>query len=127
MHRLMMTSDAYQMASDDIEANLQRDPITGSSGGWDASGCRRSRARPGARGVGFAQPDRGRPAVYPTSTRICSNRARRGPGPASRMTTPPRGGEAFTYFEAQHRYPMFELFDQPDMVSSCARRQPNRP
>jgi hypothetical protein len=124
MHRLMMTSDAYQMASDDIESNLKHDPDNRYF--W-----RMGRQRLPAEIVrdlvlavsGSLDRAVGGPAVFPyiNPDLFQSSTARTWPGkPDDDPTTWRRS--VYVFSKRSIRYPMFELFDQPDMVSSCDRR-----
>ena len=99
MHRLMMTSRAYQMASDRHRGQRRdrsREPVC--SGAWPRQRLEAEIIRDEILAVaGNARPH-GRRAVRcsRTSIRICSRRARSAPGPASRTTTRRRGGAAST-------------------------------
>jgi hypothetical protein len=124
MHRLMMTSDAYQMASDDTAANVAIDPENRYF--W-----RMSRQRMPAEIVrdltlavsGSLNRTVGGPAVYPfiDPDLFQSSTSRTWPGkPDTDPSTWRRS--VYVFSKRSIRYPMFELFDQPDMVSSCDRR-----
>jgi hypothetical protein len=124
MHRLMMTSDAYQMASDDSPANVAIDPENRYF--W-----RMSRQRMPAEIVrdltlavsGSLNRTVGGPAVYPfiDPDLFQSSTSRTWPGkPDTDPSTWRRS--VYVFSKRSIRYPMFELFDQPDMVSSCDRR-----
>jgi len=124
MHRLMMTSDAYQRSSDDVPANLTadaenrffwrmprrrveaeiiRDQILAVAGTLD-------RAMHGPGIHPYIDPD-----LFQAST------DRTWPGrPVGDAGTWRRS--LYVFSKRSIRYPMFEAFDQPDMVTSCARR-----
>jgi hypothetical protein len=124
MHRLMLTSDAYQMASEDIadnrkidpdnrlnwrqarrrmEAEILRDNILATSGALD-----RTIGGPGV----FPFID---PALFASSSR------RTWPGkPEDDASTFRRS--IYVYSKRTIPLPMFELFDKPDTNLTCSRR-----
>src|SRR5207302_7406270 len=124
MHRLMMTSDAYQMASDDIESNVQRDD-------GDRYVWRMESQRLPAEIVrdlilavsGSLDRTVGGPAVFPyiNPDLFQSSTSRTWPGKPDEDPSTWRRS-VYVFSKRSIRYAMFELFDQPDMVSSCARR-----
>ena len=124
MHRLMMTSDAYQRSSDDIEANLAvdadnrqfwrmprqrleaeviRDQILAVAGTLD-----RTIGGPAVR-----------PFIDPSLWQSSTDRVWGGNeiGDADSLRR-----SVYVFSKRSIRYPMFEAFDQPDMATSCARR-----
>ncbi|MDX2154180.1 MAG: DUF1553 domain-containing protein [Bryobacteraceae bacterium] len=124
MHRLMMTSDAYQMASDDIEANLKHDPENRLF--W-----RMPRQRLQAEtlrdqilwAAGTLDLAVGGPAVFPhiDPALYQSSTGRTWPGkPDTDPSTWRRS--LYVFMKRSIRYPLFEAFDQPDAVNSCDRR-----
>ena len=124
MHRLMLNSRAYQMASDDIEANLKID-------GANRYFWRMPRQRLEAEILrdqilavaGTLDPEAGGPAVRPyiNPDLFQSSTDRTWPGkPIGDRATWRRG--IYVFSKRSIRYPMFEAFDQPDMVQSCAQR-----
>jgi len=124
MHRLMMTSKAYQMASDDLDANRTADP--GNRLFW-----RMPRQRLEAEilrdqilaAVGTLDREVGGPAVFPyiDPDLFQSSTGRTWPGqPVGDPSTWRRS--IYVFSKRSIRYPMFEAFDQPDMVNSCDRR-----
>jgi mono/diheme cytochrome c family protein len=124
MHRLMMTSDAYQMASDDIESNLKVDPDNRSFWRMGRQRLPAEIVRDLALAVsGSLNRTVGGPAVFPyiNPDLFQSSTSRTWPGkPDDDPSTWRRS--VYVFSKRSIRYPMFELFDQPDMVSSCARR-----
>ncbi len=124
MHRLMLTSEAYRMASRDLPANLQRDP--GNQYFW-----RQSRNRHDAETIrdqilavaGTLDRSTGGPAVRPyiDPTLFQSSTDRTWPGMAVGDPASWRRS-VYVFSKRSIRYPLFEAFDQPDMVSSCSRR-----
>ncbi len=124
MHRLMMTSDAYQRSSDDIEANLAIDADNREF--W-----RMPRQRLEAEAIrdqilavaGTLDKTVGGPAVKPfidpslwqsSTSRVWGGNEVGDPASLRRSV--------YVFSKRSIRYPMFEAFDQPDMASSCARR-----
>ena len=124
MHRLMLGSEAYRMASLDIPENLQKD--SGNAYFW-----RQSRNRHEVEVIrdqimavaGTLDRTVGGPAVRPfiDPTLFQSSTDRTWPGMA--IGDPESWRRSIYVFSKRSiRYPMFEAFDQPDMVSSCSRR-----
>ena len=124
MHRLMLGSEAYRMASLDIPENLQKD--SGNTYFW-----RQSRNRHEVEVIrdqimavaGTLNRAVGGPAVRPfiDPALFQSSTDRTWPGMA--IGDPESWRRSIYVFSKRSiRYPMFEAFDQPDMVSSCSRR-----
>ncbi|MDE0626778.1 MAG: DUF1553 domain-containing protein [Bryobacterales bacterium] len=124
MHRLMLGSEAYRMASLDIPENLQKD--SGNTYFW-----RQSRNRHEVEVIrdqimavaGTLNRTVGGPAVRPfiDPALFQSSTDRTWPGMA--IGDPESWRRSIYVFSKRSiRYPMFEAFDQPDMVSSCSRR-----
>jgi mono/diheme cytochrome c family protein len=124
MHRLIMTSQAYQMASDDIPANLAIDPENRLF--W-----RMPRVRLEAEIIrdqilavaGNLDRSLGGPCVYPyiDPKLFQSSTKRTWPGkPDDDPSTWRRS--LYVYSKRSIRYPLFETFDQPNLVNSCDRR-----
>ena len=124
MHRLMLNSDAYRMASRDVPANLEKD--RNNTFFW-----RQSRNRHEVEVIrdqimavaGTLNRAVGGPAVRPyiDPTLFQSSTDRTWPGMA--IGDPESWRRSLYVFSKRSiRYPMFEAFDQPDMVSSCSRR-----
>ncbi|MDA0207430.1 MAG: PSD1 and planctomycete cytochrome C domain-containing protein [Acidobacteria bacterium] len=124
MHRLMMTSDAYQRSSDDLEANLAIDSDNREF--W-----RMPRQRLEAEAIrdqilavaGTLDNSVGGPAVKPfidpslwqsSTDRVWGGNEVGDPDSLRRSV--------YVFSKRSIRYPMFEAFDQPDMASSCSRR-----
>jgi mono/diheme cytochrome c family protein len=124
MHRLMMTSQAYQMASDDIAANVAVDPENRLL--W-----RMPRVRLEAEIIrdqilavaGNLDRSLGGPCVYPyiDPKLFQSSTKRTWPGkPDDDPSTWRRS--LYVYSKRSIRYPLFETFDQPNLINSCERR-----
>ncbi len=124
MHRLMLTSDAYRMASRDLPENLAKD-------GDNKFLWRQSRNRHEAEVIrdqilavaGTLDLKVGGPAVRPyiDPTLFQSSTDRTWPGMAIGDPDSWRRS-VYVFSKRSIRYPMFEAFDQPDMVSSCSER-----
>ena len=124
MHRLILTSDAYRMESRDNPANLAKD-------GTNKYFWRQSRNRYEIEAIrdqimavaGTLNRSPGGPAVRPfiDPSLFQSSTSRTWPGLS---IGDPEGWRRSVYVFSKRsiRYPMFEAFDQPDMVSSCSRR-----
>src|SRR5215813_1457403 len=124
MHRLIMTSQAYQMASDDIAANVAIDPENRLL--W-----RMPRVRLEAEIIrdqilavaGNLDRALGGPCVYPyiDPKLFQSSTKRTWPGkPDDDPSTWRRS--LYVYSKRSIRYPLFETFDQPNLINSCDRR-----
>jgi hypothetical protein len=124
MHRLMMTSQAYQMASNDIAANLAIDPENRLL--W-----RMPRVRLEAEIIrdqilalaGNLDRTMGGPCVHPyiDPKLFQSSTKRTWPGkPDDDPSTWRRS--LYIYSKRSIRYPLFETFDQPNLINSCDRR-----
>ena len=124
MSRLMMTSQAYQMASNDIEANVAIDPENRLL--W-----RMPRVRLEAEIIrdqilsvaGNLDRGLGGPCVYPyiDPKLFQSSTKRTWPGKSDEDPSTWRRS-LYVYSKRSIRYPLFETFDQPNMVNSCDRR-----
>ena len=124
MHRLMMKSKAYRMSSDDIESNRAIDP--GNRFVW-----RMPRQRLDIETIrdnmlavaGALEIKVGGPAVLPhiDPALFASSSKRTWLGkPDTDRSTWRRS--LYVFNKRTIRYPMFESFDQPDMITSCGRR-----
>lgn len=124
MHRLMLASDAYRRSSLDNPENLAKD-------GTNKYFWRQSRNRHEVETIrdqimavaGTLNRSLGGPAVRPfidpSLFQSSTNRTWRGLAigdPASWRRS------VYVFSKRSIRYPMFEAFDQPDMVSSCSQR-----
>ena len=124
MHRLMMTSQAYQMASDDIAANAALDPENKLV--W-----RMPRVRLEAEIIrdqilavaGNLDRSLGGPCVYPyiDPKLFQSSTKRTWPGKSDDDPATWRRS-LYVYSKRSIRYPLFETFDQPNLINSCERR-----
>jgi mono/diheme cytochrome c family protein len=124
MHRLMMTSRAYRMASDDIVSNVALDPENRFL--W-----RMPRVRLEAEIIrdqilavaGNLDRSLGGPAVFPyiDPKLFQSSTKRTWPGkPDDDPSTWRRS--LYVFSKRSIRYPLFETFDQPNLINSCDRR-----
>jgi hypothetical protein len=124
MHRLMLNSTAYQMASNDSKANVAIDPENRML--W-----RMPRRRADAEVLrdailsvaGTLDRTIGGPAVLPFTDPVLfqgsSKRTWEGVPDTDESTW---RRSIYIFNKRSIRYPLFEAFDQPDMISSCARR-----
>jgi mono/diheme cytochrome c family protein len=124
MHRLMLTSAAYQMSSRDIAANVAIDPENRLF--W-----RMPRQRLEAEAIrdvvltaaGTLDPTMGGPNVFPyiDPDLFQVSSKRNWPGkPDSDPATWRRS--LYVFSKRSIRYPLFEAFDQPNLVNSVDRR-----
>jgi len=124
MHRLMMNTDAYQMASKDVPANLEidadnryfwrmprerleaeiiRDEILAVAGTLD-----QTLGGPGI--LPYIPPE----LVQASSKRTWNGKAEDDPSTFRRSL--------YVFSKRSIRYPLFEAYDQPNLVNSCDRR-----
>jgi hypothetical protein len=124
MHRLIMTSEAYQASSDDLMANVEIDPENRLF--W-----RMARQRLQAETIrdsvlaaaGTLDRTTGGPAVYPWIDPDLFQSSTKRTWPGKPDTDPATWRRSlYVYSKRSIRYPLFETFDQPDMISSCDRR-----
>ena len=124
MHRLMLTSEAYQRSSDDIAANVAIDP--GNRMFW-----RMPRQRVEAETIrdlilaasGALDRKMGGPNVFPyiDPDLFEPSSKRNWPGkPDSDPSTWRRS--LYVFSKRSIRYPLFEAFDQPNLINSVDRR-----
>ena len=124
MHRLMLKSEAYRASNRDIPENLKIDRENRFF--W-----RQARNRLEAEAIrdqmlavaGTLDRKRGGPAVRPyiDPALFQSSTSRTWPGKS--VGDPETWRRSLYVFSKRSiRYPMFEAFDQPDMVTSCSRR-----
>ena len=125
MHKLMLTSRAYQMASVDIPANVAIDPenrhvlarAAHPARGGDRSATRSSRSR--VRSIAAIGGPSIFPYIDPDLFEESSRRTWRGK-PDDDPSTWRRS--IYVFLKRSIRYPMFETFDQPNLVNSIDRR-----
>ena len=124
MHRLLLTSQAYRMRSDDVAASVEIDPENRLF--W-----RMPRVRLEAEVIrdlildaaGNLNRSVGGPCVYPyiDPKLFQSSTKRTWPGvPDDDPSTWRRS--LYVYSKRSIRYPLFETFDQPNLINSCERR-----
>lgn len=124
MHRLIMNSDTYQMASDDIGANAAIDPDNRYLWRMPRRRLEGEAIRDGLLAVaGNLDRTVGGPAVYPyidpALYQSSSKRTWTGK-PDSDPSTWRRS--LYVFSKRSIPLPMLEVFDKPDSVGSCARR-----
>jgi len=124
MHRLMVTSDAYRRASDDVEANLAID-------GDNRSLWRMPRKRLEAEAIrdqilavtGTLDRSLGGPSVRPfIDPDLWQSSTARVWGGSFVGDPETWRRSVYVFNKRSIRYPMFEAFDQPDMAAHCAER-----
>jgi cytochrome c553 len=124
MHRLMMASEAYQMASADIAANVAIDP--GNRMFW-----RMPRQRLEAEAIrdsilaaaGTLDRTVGGPNVFPYIDPDLFEASSRRNWPGKPDQDPSTWRRSLYVFSKRSiRYPMFEAFDQPNLINSVDRR-----
>lgn len=124
MHRLMLTSQAYQMSSGDVRANVAIDPENRFF--W-----RMPRLRLDAETVrdavlataGTLQRTIGGPAIFPFIDPDLFEKSSRRDWKGLPDSDPATWRRSLYVFSKRSiRYPMFEAFDQPNLVNSTDRR-----
>lgn len=124
MHRLILTSETYQMASNDIAANVQTDPENRLL--W-----RMPRRRLSAESIrdsilavaGNLDLSAGGPAMFPYIDPALFQSSSRRTWPGKPDTDPSTWRRSLYVFSKRSiPLPMLEVFDKPDSVISCARR-----
>ncbi len=124
MHRLMMTSQAYQMASDDLAANVALDPENRSFWRMPRVRLEAEIIRDAILAVaGNLDRTLGGPGVYPyiDPKLFQSSTKRTWPGKSDDDPATWRRS-LYVYSKRSIRYPLFETFDQPNLINSCERR-----
>src|SRR5262245_8359144 len=124
MSRLMMTSQAYQMASNDIEANVAIDPENRLLWRMPRVRLEAEIIRDQILSVAVNLDRRlGGPCVYPyiDPKLFQSSTKRTWPGKSDEDPSTWRRS-LYVYSKRSIRYPLFETFDQPNLVNSCDRR-----
>jgi mono/diheme cytochrome c family protein len=124
IHRLIMTSDAYQMASDDIAANVAIDPENRQFWRMPRQRLQAEAVRDQILAVaGTLDRKTGGPCVFPyinpdlfqsSTDRIWKGVSDENPSTWRRSI--------YVFTKRSIRYPFFEAFDQPDPILSCDRR-----
>src|SRR5262247_175475 len=124
MHRLMMTSQAYQMAADDIAANLAIDPENRFFWRMPRTRLEAEIIRDQILAVaGNLDRAIGGPAIFPyiDPKLFQSSTKRTWQGkPDDDPSTWRRS--LYVFSKRSIRYPLFETFDQPNLINSCERR-----
>ncbi len=124
MHRLMMTSEAYQMVSDDIAANVAIDAENRFLWRMPRVRLEAEIIRDEVMSVaGNLDLRLGGPCIYPyiDPKLFQSSTKRTWPGkPDDDPSTWRRS--LYVYSKRSIRYPLFETFDQPNLINSCERR-----
>lgn len=124
MHRLMLNSKAYRMASDDTEANRTIDSTNRYLWRMPRQRLDIETIRDGMlAAAGTLNRTVGGPAVLPYIDPVLfqgSSRRTWNGMPDDDASTWRRS--LYVFNKRTIRYPLFESFDQPDMMSSCGRR-----
>ncbi|HZN36068.1 MAG TPA: DUF1549 and DUF1553 domain-containing protein, partial [Pirellulaceae bacterium] len=124
LHRLMLTSQAYQMASDDSVAGLAADPENRLLWRMPRQRLEAEAIRDQVLAVaGTLDHAVGGPCVFPYIDPVLfqSSTKRTWPGrPVDDASTLRRS--IYVYSKRSIRYPLFEAFDQPNLVNSHDRR-----
>ena len=122
MHRLIMTSEAYQQSSDFREASNEKDPFNRLLWRYPPRRLEGEVIRDSALKVaGLLNPAIGGKSVFP---------------PLPRHMPEPRGGwemsedaadqnrrSVYVFVRRNARYPMLQVYDMPDTHTTCARRE----
>ncbi len=126
MHRLVMTSQAYQMDSRfQSEPNARLDPANRYQWRMNRRRLEAETLRDAilAASGGLNLKTGGPPVVPPLSAEEMEGMWNPGQWPVSSDLEEHRRRSVYLYVKRSFRYPMFETFDQPDTSVSCARRE----
>ena len=124
MHRLMMTSRAYRMESNDIPENLRIDRENRYFWRMPRHRLEAETIRDSIMAVaGTLDRTLGGTAVFPyiDPDLFQSSTGRTWPGRPNEDTSTWRRS-IYVFSKRSIRYPLFEAFDQPDLINSCDRR-----
>jgi mono/diheme cytochrome c family protein len=124
MHRLMMTSEAYQMASDDTAANLALDPENRLFWRMPRQRLEGEIIRDQILAVaGTLDRTMGGPNVFPYIDPDLFEKSSKRDWPGKPDEDPTTWRRSLYVFSKRSiRYPFFETFDQPNLVNSVDRR-----
>jgi hypothetical protein len=124
MHRVMMNSRAYRMASDDTDANRAIDATNRYLWRMPRPRLDIETIRDGMlAAAGTLDRTVGGPAVLPYIDPVLFQGSSRRTWNGKNDDDPSTWRRSLYVFNKRTiRYPLFESFDQPDMMSSCARR-----
>jgi mono/diheme cytochrome c family protein len=124
MHRLMMTSEAYQMASRDIAANAALDPDNRLVWRMPRPRLEAETIRDQILAVaGTLDRTTGGPNVYPYIDPDLFEVSSRRNWPGKPDDDPSTWRRSLYVFSKRSiRYPLFEAFDQPNLINSVDRR-----
>jgi hypothetical protein len=124
MHRLMMNSQAYQMSSNDNSADLATDPENRYFWRMPRERIEAEVLRDQILAVaGTLDTKLGGPGIYPfiapdivqgSSHRVWEGKADDDPSTWRRSL--------YVFSKRSIRYPMFEAYDQPNLINTCDRR-----
>ena len=124
MHRLMMTSQAYQMASTDSAANYAIDPENRMFWRMPRQRLEGEIIRDQVLAVaGTLNPELGGPNVFPYIDPDLFEKSSKRDWPGKADDDPSTWRRSLYVFSKRSiRYPFFETFDQPNLVNSVDRR-----
>jgi mono/diheme cytochrome c family protein len=124
MHRLMMTSQAYQMASNDVAPNQAIDPENRLFWRMPRMRLEAEIIRDAVMAVaGNLDRKLGGPAIYPYIDPKLFQSSTKRTWPGKPDDDPAIWRRSLYVFSKRSiRYPMFETFDQPNLINSCERR-----
>jgi mono/diheme cytochrome c family protein len=124
MHRLMLTSEAYQMASRDIAANVAIDPENRQFWRMPRQRLEAETLRDQMLAVaGTLDRTIGGPNVYPYIDPDLFEKSSRRDWPGKPDDDPSTWRRSVYVFSKRSiRYPLFETFDQPNLINSVDRR-----
>jgi mono/diheme cytochrome c family protein len=124
MHRLMLTSEAYQMASRDIAANVAIDPENRQFWRMPRQRLEAEALRDSMLAVaGTLDPTLGGPNVFPYIDPDLFEKSSRRDWPGKPDDDPSTWRRSLYVFSKRSiRYPLFETFDQPNLINSVDRR-----
>jgi mono/diheme cytochrome c family protein len=124
MHRLMLTSEAYQMSSRDSAANVAIDPENRQFWRMPRQRLEAEVLRDSMLAVaGTLDPTLGGPNVFPYIDPDLFEKSSRRDWPGRPDDDPATWRRSLYVFSKRSiRYPLFETFDQPNLINSVDRR-----
>jgi hypothetical protein len=120
LHRLIMTSNTYQQASDSNEASAKADPDDTLFWRFPRHRLEGETIRDAMLAVsGRLNPKMGGPSIFPE---LPPGMQSRGGWSVNKDVTERDRRSICVFVRRNTRYPMFETFDMPDTHESCSRR-----
>jgi len=121
IHRLILNSQAYQQSSAHRADAAEADPDNALLWRFPPQRLEAEVIRDNALAVaGLLNPEIGGPSVFPEVPTGAANRG--GQWKVSEKESDRNRRSVYVFVRRNNRYPLFECFDAPDTLESCARR-----